>query len=52
MKCCNKCKIQKELDDFSKNKRNKDGLNHYSNLQPLCSKLNRKIKRENYEMSI
>ena len=27
-------------------------LNHYSNLQPLCSKLNREIKRENYEMSI
>jgi len=29
-------------------------LNHYSNLQPLCSKINRDIKRdnENYEMSI
>jgi len=27
-------------------------LNHYSNLQPLCSKLNREIKRENYEVSI
>jgi len=23
-------------------------LNHYTNLQPLCSKINREIKRENY----
>jgi hypothetical protein len=27
-------------------------LNHYTNLQPLCSKINREIKRESYEMSI
>ena len=27
-------------------------LCHYTNLQPLCSKINREIKRENYEVSI
>jgi hypothetical protein len=42
MKCCNKCKIQKELDDFSKNKRNKDGLNHY------CKSCSSNIRKENY----
>jgi hypothetical protein len=24
-------------------------LNHYTNLQPLCSKVNRDIKKDNYE---
>ena len=27
-------------------------LNHYTNLQPLCSKINREIKREHYEVSV
>jgi hypothetical protein len=27
-------------------------LNHFTNLQPLCSKINREIKRENYEVQL
>lgn len=35
----------------AKNKEELIKLNHYSNLQPLCSKINRDIKKGNYENS-
>ena len=32
--------------DFAENEEEMLMLNHYSNLQPLCSKINRDIKRD------
>ena len=32
---------------LAKNEEELIGLNHYTNLQPLCSKINRCIKRDN-----
>jgi hypothetical protein len=57
MKICSKCKIENGLDFFYKRKDTSDGyrsnteedvfkLNHYTNLQPLCSYINRNIKRD------
>jgi hypothetical protein len=42
MKTCSKCKSEEELVK----------LNHFSNLQPLCSKINRDIKKDNLEYGI
>lgn len=62
MRVCSKCKVEKELVDFYKSSRNKSGyrIQHISydkkyrqhnkeNLQPLCSKINRDIKKNNLE---
>jgi hypothetical protein len=52
-KICKKCNIDKDINDFYKHKissaKNEDDiikLNHYTNLQPLCSKFNRDIKKD------
>ena len=65
MKCCKKCNEFKSYDEFGKNKSNDHiiplssdkteeelvRLNHYTNLQPLCSYVNRYIKIYNiYEI--
>ena len=36
----------------AKNEENLIKLNHYSNLQPLCSKINRDMKKNNIEYGI
>lgn len=47
MKVCKDCNIEKEINLFVKNKSYKTDvflLNHYTNLQPLCSYTNRYLK--------
>ena len=53
-KKCNKCLEVKKLDHvvpLSTAKKEEDiiKLNHYTNLQPLCSKINRDIKKDKVE---
>jgi hypothetical protein len=43
MKQCSKCKIQKDESEFSKNRKNKDGLRYY------CKDCERAYTREHYE---
>lgn len=43
MKKCNKCKIEKPLSEFSKDKNRKDGL------QPRCKSCNREYREQNRE---
>ncbi len=55
IKICNKCavelffkdKTKKDIIPISSPKTEEDiiALNHYTNLQPLCSKINRHIKK-------
>lgn len=50
MKVCTKCKIEKELSDFNKNKSKKDG---YNNICRVCSNANsKKYYQENKEEHI
>lgn len=44
MKTCNKCNLQKELTNFSKNKSNKDGFLNFC--KECCKKESRKIKNK------
>jgi hypothetical protein len=51
-KICKTCNTEKTLDLFPIGKNYKYGVipnckHHYTNLQPLCSKVNRDIKRNN-----
>ena len=50
LKTCGKCNISKSLDSFHKNKYGKNEeelikLCHYNNLRPLCSYINRYVKK-------
>lgn len=45
MKICSVCNIEKEFKNFNKFVRSKDGYRS-DNLQPLCSHINRDIKRD------
>ena len=50
-KQCKKCNLEKDIIFFHKDISKKDGhrnscKNHYANLRPLCSFINRVIKRE------
>ena len=44
MKCCSKCNIEKPLNEFSKSKANKDGLQYKCK---LCSRVDNKKWNEN-----
>ena len=59
MKKCSKCKVEYENNGWdidhiipltsAINEEDLIKLNHYTNLKPLCSKINRDIKRNNLE---
>jgi hypothetical protein len=47
-KKCNKCDVEKSISCFHKDSSKIDGyikLNHYTNMRPLCSYVNRCIKK-------
>lgn len=42
-KMCNKCKIEKQVSDFTKNKQKKSGYNYY------CKECNKSYQKEHYK---